>query len=84
MEDLSVLAGVYGGRESVMYAGPWLLSALCINSKTLKSILWETGSQWRVYRTGVMCSLFFVLVNSLAAEFWMSCNLSMACFGSAE
>ncbi len=52
-----------------MLDGAKSFRALYVSTMTLKSVLKEMGSQCRVAKTGVMCSLFLVFVKSLAAEF---------------
>lgn len=58
----------------------WYMQGV-IKCRTLKSILWETGSKCRVYD---WCDVFYFLCfcwNS-SRTFWISCNLSMVCLGS--
>ena len=69
VDDRSVLEGTYLVRKFAMYSGLCPLRVLYLRRRTLKSILCVIGRQCRAARTGVMCSLFFVLVNSQAAEF---------------
>lgn len=46
----------------------------------LKPMCTEKGSQCEVAKTGVMCSLSFVLVSTLAEAFSTSCALSIVFF----
>ena len=43
--------------------------------RILNYILDLTGSQCSEANTGVMCSLFLVLVRTRAAAFWTSCRV---------
>ena len=54
-EDLRLRAGSYGIRMSVIKLGARHERALKVISKILKSILKQTGSQWREAKIGVMC-----------------------------
>src|SRR4029434_10533733 len=63
-DNRSVLEGKYLTREFAMTLGPSPLRALYIRRRTLKSNLKVTGSQCRAAKTGLMCSLLLVLVNS--------------------
>ena len=41
----------------------------------------STGSQWRLFKTGVICAHFLVLVTRRAAAFWTRCNFCSWPFG---
>ena len=73
--------GLYGQMRSFMYAGAKSCRALKVSSRILYSIRYSTGSQCNASRTGVMWSRNLVCETSLAAEFWIRCNLAISHFG---
>ena len=56
-------------RSSNKYLGRLLWRRLFIMVMTLKMMRCLTGSQWRYFRTGDMCSLLGVFVTTLAIAF---------------
>ena len=68
--------------SSVRYTGALPFKVLYVRRRTLNPIRCFTGSQCRDYRTGLMCSYFFVSVTSLAAMFWMRWNFAIWASGS--
>ena len=68
-EDRRVREGRWGMRRSDRYGGARWWRALKVRSSILKFMRCLMGSQWRVWRTGVMCSRDRVWVRRRAAEF---------------
>ena len=68
--DRRARLGWYGASKSFRYAGASPFRALYIRRRILNLILYTTGSQWRLKRTGVICAYFLVRVTILAALFW--------------
>lgn len=50
--------------------------ALCTKHITLKSILYLTGSQWKVLRAAVLLSYFVRASTTLLVQFWIFLSLS--------
>ena len=74
--ERSVLCGTYGLMMSFKYDGISLLYRhWWQSSATLYSILAFTGSQWSLRSRTVTESCFDLRMTSLAALFWIRCNL---------
>ncbi len=74
LDNLSALAGVCTYKSSNKKGDANPFKTLKTSNKILKTILKQTGSQWREAKTRVMCSRFLVPVRSRAAAFWTNCN----------
>ena len=69
-EDWSDRGGVYLGRIWPRYKGCWWCSTLKAVVAILKSIRWQTGSQRRPAKTGVMWQYRDFCATTWARVFW--------------
>ena len=72
--DRSDLVGWYEMMSSCRYGGAVPCKALYVYIRTLYLDRDSTGSQCKVFKTGVMCSRFRVRVTSRAALFCTLCR----------
>lgn len=69
-EHLRLLGVWYGNSSFSIYSGPRSWRAFKVMTIIWKSVLEVMARQCRVIKTGVICSVFLVLLRSLAAEFF--------------
>ena len=65
--DLRTLLYYFQQGDEKFILAPYYLLIYQQQQQHLKSILWVTGSQCKDVRTGVMCSVFLVLQNSVSS-----------------
>ena len=66
--------GTHSRQPDSRYTGAVLLSVLYLYMRSLYRSLYTTGSQYRDFNTGVMCSFFRVRVIRRAALFCTPCR----------
>ena len=71
------LVGTYGWSRSAMYTGVLSVWDLNANRSILYWMRYLTGQQWRAMRVWEVWSGFLFWAITLAALFWISCNLLM-------